>query len=77
MNRKKTQSIIEHVLYEFLGNGNLSRYDQFVEKDVKVHHSPSGKEIGLSSLFGRENVKIIDKHYSEAFKIKKVQPTSL
>lgn len=76
MDRKK-QFIIEHVLYEFLGNGNLSRYDDFVETDIKIHHPQSAQKLGLYNVDNRKNAKIVDKYYSEAFKVEKVEINDL
>lgn len=73
MDRKKTQSIVEHVLYEFFGNGNLSKYEQFVEKDIKVHYPLGSRALGLFSLSGRDDVKIVDEQYCEAFQVKKIE----
>jgi DNA-binding CsgD family transcriptional regulator/predicted ester cyclase len=73
MHKIKNQIIIEHVIYEFLGKSNLSRYDQFVDMNVQVHNPASGQKLGLSSLNGIENTKQIDRHYSEAFKIQKIE----
>lgn len=76
MNIKK-QSIIEHVIYEFFGNGNLSEYEQLVEKDIKVHYPPSCQDTYPQRLWGRENVKAIDLEYSSAFQIKKIEINDL
>lgn len=73
MNTKKTQWIVEHVLYEIFGKGNLSQYDELVEKDVHVHYPSSWPEIYPTDLRGRESSKVIDQEYSKAFQMRNVE----
>ena len=70
---KKTKTIVEHVIYDFFGNGNLSKYEEWVEKNVKVHYPPSWKEISSPDLFGREQAKTLDQTYASAFQVKKIE----
>lgn len=67
------QFLVEHVVYQFLGKGDLSQYDQYVEEGVKVHHPPIWQELSSFSLQGRDNVKFVDQQYASAFQIKKIE----
>ena len=71
-NVKKAKSIVEHIIYEFFGNGNLTHYEQFIAEDIQVQCPQSWQEIHLTNLQSRNVVKKIDEEHVNAFKIKKI-----
>lgn len=76
-NLKKAKSIVEHVIYEFWGNGNLLRHEELIAIDVTCHCPKSWQEIHTTHLNNRESAKKIDQEYAKAFKFKKVEIADL
>ncbi len=72
-NVKKAKSIVEHIIYEFWGKGNLSRHNELIAMDVVCHCPPSWKEFHTTDLCNRQNAKKIDQEYARAFRFKKVE----
>jgi DNA-binding CsgD family transcriptional regulator/predicted ester cyclase len=69
-NTKEQISIVRHIYEKFMGEGDLSSYDQFITEDARVHCPASWQEIHSSpfpELSGRENTKKIDLEYAQAF----------
>lgn len=72
-NTKKTRSIVEHIIYEFFGKGNLSRYPEFISKEVEVYVPQSWRGIlPTTDLRDQEIIKKIDQEYALAFQFKHV-----
>lgn len=72
-NLKRAKSIVEHVIYEFWGNGNLSNYHELIAEDVTCHCPQSWQEFHTINLTNRESAKKIDQQYAIAFRFKKVE----
>lgn len=68
----KNQAIVEHIIYESFGKGNLSKYELMIAHDVKVHCPSSWQEIFSPILHGRETVKKIDQELAKAFEFTNV-----
>lgn len=68
MNPQKTRATIEHVIYELFGRGDLSRYDELVCEDVKVHYPLSWLDVYPAFLHGKEKVEIVDRNIVELFR---------
>lgn len=66
-NSKEHILVIRHVFEKFLGESDLSAYDQFVAEDVIGHCSIGCQELHSPEAFGRDNTKIIDQQYAQAF----------
>lgn len=73
MQNSKAKKILEHVIYELFGKGNLLGYEQIVAKDVLVHYMPSLQALLPPSLRGRDAAKKIDSEYSKAFAIDQIE----
>jgi hypothetical protein len=48
--KKKAQFIVEYVIYEQFGNGDFSKYEEFIAKDVKCHCPRSWEAIHSMNL---------------------------
>ncbi len=68
--KKKGKQAVEYALFEVLKKGNLDSYEEFVAKDVTIHHL----EQPLYPLLtlGSTKAKHIDKEHSKAFYIHKL-----
>lgn len=64
---KENLLVVRHVVTEFLGNGNLDLYENFIAKDVKVHCPASWQQIHDAEIKNNSNTKIIDQQYAQAF----------
>jgi len=73
MDSKSAKLIVEHVIYEFFGKGNLARHEELVAKDIKCHCPSSWQEISIENLTGRTKVKKADQELANAFGFKKVE----
>lgn len=74
---KKNKSIVEHVIHEFLGKGNLSQYELLVAKNVTIHCPPSWQKLHAPSVKGIKTVKQLDRAYSSALRMQKVTISDL
>jgi DNA-binding CsgD family transcriptional regulator len=73
MNTKKCKSIVEHVIYDFFGKGDLSKYHQLVAENVQVYCPSGWQSIHASNVRGREIAKKRDQVYAKAFSIKTIE----
>lgn len=62
---KKT--IVQHVVKEILGKGNLKNYEEIISPRVEVHCPPSWQEVHAPHLIGQDKTRKIDEAYIHAF----------
>jgi len=75
--KKKAQSIVEYVINEQFGNGDFSKYEEFIAKDVKCHCPKSWEAIHSTKIDNRHQSRTIDQEYAHAFKFNKVEIVDL
>lgn len=74
---KKYKSIVEHIVHEFLGKGNLSQYEQLIAKNVTIHCPPSWHKLHEPSAKGIKTARYLDRAYSSALEMQKVEISDL
>ena len=74
---KKAQSIVEYVIYEQFGNGNFSKYEELIAKDVKCYCPKSWEAIHSIKVDNRQRSRTIDQEYAQAFQFNKVEIADL
>lgn len=60
-------SVVNETIIQIIGKGDLSSYDRLIAKNMKSHCPESWKEIHKTEIYGQEDAKHMDEHYSQAF----------
>lgn len=60
-------SVVNQAIIKIIGEGDLSTYDQLITKNIRSHCPASWKELHQIEIYGQENAKQVDEHYSQAF----------
>lgn len=67
-NLKSNKYIVTHIIKEFFGKGDLSRYDSFISRSVNVHCPENWNQLLPASKYNcLEATRQIDEAYSRAF----------
>lgn len=74
---KKYKSLVEHIIHEFLGNGDLSHYERMIAKNVAIHCPPTWQKLHAPTVNGIKTAKQLDQEYSSALKMDKVTISDL
>lgn len=61
------KEVVKHAVIQFLGKGNLDRYEDYIADEVKVHCPSSWKVVHSAEIEYADQTKIIDQEYANAF----------
>lgn len=64
---KDEKEVVKHAVLQFMGKGNLDRYEDYIADEVKVHCPQSWKVVHSAEIENADQTKIIDQEYANAF----------
>lgn len=72
MSLKEQKLVVRHVFQKFMGDGDLTAYDDLIAEDAIGHCPESWKKVHATEVYGRKNTKNHDVEYRNAFLFKDI-----